>query len=65
MITCTCCKGDGIQKIMSRTYKNSDGREGWEPPTWHDVACVWCRGTGQMTPRQAQLHQDCLSEDIL
>ena len=49
---CRCCKGSKIQHltVMIGAPGKPDGT------STMDVPCVWCGGTGEMTPRQLAIY---------
>jgi hypothetical protein len=52
---CTVCNGTGKQTITAHEYR-ADGTFVKEPPVAID--CIWCDGSGKMTPEQGQTLQD-------
>ena len=47
---CTVCKGKGKQTIKSQNLTV----DGWEALSPVDVPCLWCDGTGEMTPEEEE-----------
>lgn len=51
---CPVCEGKGKQTITAIEVTPTSRRE--MPPV--DIDCIWCKGTGEMTPQQAQDWKD-------